>query len=99
MTRSGSEGMTCHMKWLNFLFLPLSLTSVHREIRHEKTDRRQRPQILNVKPEIMRQLIPEGTLVIVKSTGQKHLVKYDYEDLIYLVGIPEPFTFDQIKIA
>lgn len=47
----------------------------------------------------MRQLIPEGTLVIVKSTGQKHRVKYDYEDLIYLVGIPEPFTFDQIKIV
>lgn len=47
----------------------------------------------------MRQLIPEGTFVIVRSTGKKHRVKYDYEDLIYLEGIPEPFTLDQIKIA
>jgi len=45
----------------------------------------------------MRYLLKEGQEVTIKATGKKGTVKYDYEDLIYLVGIPEPFTIDQLQ--
>jgi len=44
-----------------------------------------------------RQLFKRGTEVIIN--GKKYIIEYDYEDLIYVIGVKEPFQPNQIKKA
>jgi hypothetical protein len=44
-----------------------------------------------------RQLLKPGTIVMIN--GNIHVVEYDYEDLIYVIGVKEPFQPNQVKKA
>lgn len=44
-----------------------------------------------------RELLKQGTKVIIN--GKQYIVDCDYEDLIYVIGVKEPFQPNQVKKA
>lgn len=46
----------------------------------------------------MRKILQQGTKVSIKGRSGTYQVQYDYEDLIYVYGIREPFQPDQITV-
>lgn len=47
----------------------------------------------------MRKLLEQGTTVKISGRSGTFKVQYDYEDLIYVFGIKEPFEWPQITVV
>lgn len=47
----------------------------------------------------MRKLYQVGQWIVVIKTGKRYQVEIDYEDLVYVYGLKEPFADNEVKPA